>query len=268
MRHCALLVMLCSGAAAAQTAAPEEIPPEAPYWSQGQARPFLALDAEAGAHLRALVSAGYGKPHWLWGGVEAYAFETLDFGALYAGVRASLLVADLQLGARRIFSRTHRAVAVAPSHSLAAFEAAPDLDYTTLTADLSGGLPVPGGYAIYEVEVLHVTDLAQGQELLEEWDHVVTGGSLLAVRLGYLYQWHRLKIGPMADLTATFGRGDTIRIGGVASFALTNHLDIAGLLLIPVQSPDDLGFKGTFGSIRLRWQWATGEANPGFGSFH
>jgi hypothetical protein len=264
MRRSALFALLCSGAAAAQTAAPEEIPAEAPYWSQGQARPFLALDAEAGAHLRAIASVGYGKPHWLWGGAEAYAFETLDFGALYAGVRASLLVADLQLGVRRVFSRTHGSLPAAPSHSLAAFEGAPDLDYTTLTADLSGGLPVPGGYAIYEFEALHATDLAQGQELLEEWDHVVTGGSLVAGRLGYLYVWNRLKIGPMGDLTGTFGRGDTIRVGGVASFTLTNHLDIAGLLLIPVQSPDDLGFKGTFGSIRLRWQWATGECRPGF----
>ena len=96
MRQRVLLVLLCAGAAAAQTAAPEELPPEPPYWSQGEPRPFLALDAEAGAHLRAIVSAGYGKPHWLWGGAEAYAFETLDFGALYAGLRASLLVADLQ----------------------------------------------------------------------------------------------------------------------------------------------------------------------------
>jgi hypothetical protein len=150
------------------------------------------------------------------GAAEAYAFETLDFGALYAGVRASLLVADLQLGVRRVFSRTHGAVAAAPSHELAAFESAPNLDYTTLTADLSGGVPVPGGYAIYEVEALHVTDLAQGQELLEEWDHVVTGSSLLAVRLGYLHEWKRLKLGPMGDLTASFGRGDTIRTGGVS----------------------------------------------------
>jgi hypothetical protein len=258
------LLLLCAGAAAAQTAAPEEVPPEAPYWSQGEARPFLALDAEAGAHVRAVASAGYGKPHWFWAGAEGYAFETLDFGALYAGLRASLLVADLQLGVRRIYSRTHGLLASAPSHSLAEFEAAPNADYTTLTANLSGGVPVPGGFAIYEVEALHVTDLADGQELLEEWDHVVTRGSLLAARLGYLYQWKQFKIGPMGDLTGTFGRGNTVRLGGVASFTLTSHLDIAGLLLIPVQSPDDLGFKGTFGSVRLRWQWATGESHPGF----
>jgi hypothetical protein len=264
MRHSAWLALLCAGAASAQTAAPEEVPPEPSYWSQGKARPFLALDAEAGAHVRAIASLGYGKPHWFWAGAEAYAFETLDFGALYAGLRASLLVADLQLGVRRIYSRKHGAIASAPSQALASFEAAPNADYTTLTADLSGGVPAPGGYAIYEFEALHVTDLADGQELLEEWDHVVTRGSLLAGRLGYLYQWKQLKIGPMGDLTATFGRGNTVRIGGVASFTLTDHLDIAGLLLIPVQSPDDLGFKGTFGSIRLRWQWATGESRPGF----
>jgi hypothetical protein len=70
-----------------------------------------------------------------------------------------------------------------------------------------------------------------------------------------------------SGITASFGRGNTVRIGGVATHALTDHLDIAGLLLIPIQSPDDLGFKGTFGSIRLRRQWATGEPHPGFGSF-
>lgn len=267
MRRRALLVLLCSGAGAAQTAAPEQVPPQPPYWSQGEARPFLALDAEAGAHLRAIVSAGYGKPHWLWAGAEAYAFETLDFGALYAGLRGSLPGLDLQLGVRRVFSRSHGPVPSAPSHALAAFEGAPHLDYTTLTLVLSGGLPAPGGYAIYELEALHVDNLPDGQEMLEEWDHVVTRGSLLAGRLGYLYQWERLKIGPMIDLTTSSGRGNTIRLGGVASYTLTDHLDIAGLLLIPAMSPDDLGFKGTYGSLRLRWQWATGESKPGFGSF-
>jgi hypothetical protein len=256
--------LLCAGAAFAQAPAPEEVPPEQPYWAQGQARPFVALDAEAGAHLRAVASVGFGKPHWLWGGAEAYVFETLDFGALYAGLRASLLAADLQLGVRRVFSRTHGAVTSAQSHALAEFENAPNLDYTSLTADLSGGLPVPGGYVIYEFEALHVTDLASNQELLEEWDHVVTSGSLLAGRLGYLYAWRWLKVGPMGDLTTSFGRGNTTRLGAVASITLTNHLDLAGLLLIPLQSPDDLGFKGTYGSLRLRWQWSTGESHPGF----
>src|SRR5277367_2587569 len=70
--------------------APAEVAPP-PYWSAGEVRPFVALDAEAGAHVRAIASAGYGRPHWLWAGAEAAAFATLDFTALYAGIRADLL---------------------------------------------------------------------------------------------------------------------------------------------------------------------------------
>jgi hypothetical protein len=264
----ALSGLLALPAIAADEGKAEDPPPQA-YWSQGNARPFVALDLEAGAYVKAIISAGYGRPHWLWGGVEGYAFETLDMGVLYGGIRANLLAADLQLGVRQVWSQARGTAPRASSHSIDDFDSAPShVAYTTLVGELSGGLPIPTGYILYDFEALHVTDVPQGQDLFDEWDHVVTNsGSLVAERLGYVAALGKngfLKVGPMADLTESFGRGTTARIGALGIVNLTDHLDLVGLLLWPVRSPDELGFKGTFGTLRLRWQWASGESKPGF----
>ena len=266
---CLLVIALPAIGARAADEGPAEEPPPAPYWSREPVRPFLALDLEAGAYLRATASAGYGRPHWLWAGAEAFAFETLDMGVLYGGVRANLLAADLQLGVRRVFSQVRGTAPLAASHSIDDFDqAARNVDYTTLVAELSGGAPTPRGFVLYDLEALHATDLARGQDLFEEWDHVVTNsGSLAAARLGWvlaLGQDGFIKLGPMGDLTASFGRGTTARAGAIGIINLTNHLDLVGLLLWPLRSPDELGFKGTFGTLRLRWKWASGESQPGF----
>jgi len=266
-----LLVALFSFIQSARAAddGPAESPPPQSYWSTEAVRPFIALDVEAGADVRATVSAGYGRPHWLWFGAEAYGFETLDMGTLYAGLRANLLAADLQLGVRRTWSQARGTVPSAPSHSIDDFDdAASDIDYTALVAELSGGLPTPRGFALYDLQIQHVTDLPAGRDLFDEWDHVVTAsGTLAAARLGWVAALGNngfIKIGPMGDLTASFGRGTTARLGAIGIVNLTNHLDLVGLLLWPARSPDDLGFKGSYGTLRLRWQWASGESKPGF----
>ena len=150
--------------------------------------------------MKVFASAGYGRPHWVWGGVEGYAFETLDMGVLYGGICANLLAADLQLGVRQVWSQARGTSPRAGSHSIDDFDNAPShVAYTTLVGELSGGLPIPTGYMLYDFEALHVTNLAPGKDLFDEWDHVVTNsGSLVAERLGYV---------------TALGKNDLIKVG-------------------------------------------------------
>jgi hypothetical protein len=44
----------------------------------------------------------------------------------------------------------------------------------------------------------------------------------------------------------------------VASFAIDDHLEAIGLLVLPVVSPDHIGLAGgDFGELGLRYRWAT-----------
>jgi hypothetical protein len=70
-------------------------------------------------------------------------------------------------------------------------------------------------------------------------------------------------VGPLADVTATFGRGTLVRAGPLVEARLSDHLDLLVLAAVPLRTPDSLGlFGGTYGTARLRWTSATGEERP------
>ncbi|MDP9002340.1 MAG: hypothetical protein M3O46_19790, partial [Myxococcota bacterium] len=49
------------------------------------------------------------------------------------------------------------------------------------------------------------------------------------------------------------------RGGVVASFAIDDHLEALGLLVVPIWSRDSLGIAGgDFGELGIRYRWATG----------
>jgi hypothetical protein len=51
-----------------------------------------------------------------------------------------------------------------------------------------------------------------------------------------------------------------IRAGLVASFAIDDHLEALGLLVIPIAGPDSIGIAGgDFAELGIRYRWATGQ---------
>jgi hypothetical protein len=265
----ALLALLsCTLAAAAQAQQerpPSKLPPS--YWADGDTRPFVGVRTELGPYGAIEASSGYGRPHWMWVGVEAFALLTPDWTASGVGLRANLLAADLKLRARKSWSFSKGRAPFAPHHTKEDFTSArPLAEYTGLEADLASVLPTPGGYALLEAIYFRQVDAPAGLETLESYHHVVMRDALFLSRLGWaaaLGQSGWLKLGVLSDVVATFGRGTTVRAGPLALVQLNDHLDLIGTLIWPVRSPDDLGFAGTFGTIRLRWSWASGELNPG-----
>src|SRR4051794_19942548 len=74
------------------------------YWQDGAPRAFVSTRTEVGAYVKAQFAVGYGKPHWMWIGIEGYPITTTAFGAGYLGLRAALPFLDLNLGARYTYS--------------------------------------------------------------------------------------------------------------------------------------------------------------------
>lgn len=256
-----VLAALCAAAAAAQ---------EPGYWEQGPARPFVALQPVAGpGYAKLTAQAGWGRPRWLWAGAETYAFASPSFTAVYGGVVLDLLAVSLRTGVRRTRSLDHRLVPASAAHSMDELDnaGARAAAYTTLELELSGGIPAPGGFVLWDLEGYRLVGLPAGVDVYEEMLKVAARPPLLAAgRLGYLLALGRggwLKAGALADGTATFGRGTIVRAGPLATVALSDHLDLLVLTAVPLRSPDSLGLLGgMYGTVRLRWTWASGEGLP------
>src|SRR6186713_3376088 len=75
------------------------------YWSAGVPRWFVSSKSDLGGiYIKPYFSVGYGLPHWIWAGVDLNGISTIEFGQVYAGIRASLPVFDLAFGARDTYS--------------------------------------------------------------------------------------------------------------------------------------------------------------------
>ena len=243
------------------------------YWADGAPRLFVSSRIDAGfGYGKAQLAAGYGKPYWMWIGVEAFPITTYEFAAFYAGLRAYLPFADLALGVRDNYSykfgwldpkEHHDGPEVRDRHGDRA-------RYLAWEAVLSGGAPVPLGYALWEATVDVVTDAPPNVHLYEESIRaVMKPPKIVMTRLGYLLAFGRndfIKVGVLGEAIFLPGRASNVlRIGPVGSINLTDHLEALGVVTFAVKSPDTLDtVLGGWAILGLRYKWATGDKLPRF----
>jgi len=69
------------------------------------------------------------------------------------------------------------------------------------------------------------------------------------------------RVGVVGEVLYLPGRDDVVlRAGVIASFAIDDHLEALGLLVVPVLSPDSIGIAGgDFAELGIRYRWATGQ---------
>src|SRR5512133_2198566 len=237
-------------------------------WEAGERRAFAAGRLEAGLHGRALLQAGYGKPHWAWAGAQAAAFTTLHTAGVEGAVRAALPFLDLQVSLRRTRSFDRPLLAPAERHTEADLVAG-EARLTVVDADLSGVVPVAGGLAAWELEWVRPIHLGPGVHAFEEtWQVAIAPQGAAAVRLGFLAGPFagRARLGPFAEGVRLFGRDETMtRAGGALFVGLGRHLSLAAMGLLPVSGPDRFAtFTATYGTVALRYAFASGDPAPGF----
>jgi hypothetical protein len=270
---------LMSGASTAlllivSTAAAEDVPQYSVpmrhegYWATGDVRPFLSTTIDVGyLYLRPRLSLGYGRPFSTWVGIDVNPLVTnTGFGG-YGGVRFQIPWFDLRAGARAFEAFEHEYLTPQAHYSSVDLQETSGVTskYVTLEAELSGGIPAGPGTILLVLTASAVEAVPRGMYVYEETLRVITSPpAIYRARTGYA-----LRLGPEGAARVGFvgevldlpGRDAfVVRAGVVASFAIDDHLEALGLLVVPVASPDSIGIAGgDFAELGIRYRWATGQ---------
>jgi hypothetical protein len=262
-RAAAVLALTLAGAAAAVRAdEPQD------HWEPGEARWFLSGRADVGTIEHLALSAGWGKPHWLWGGIEAHGVAGLDFGAASANLRLALLVADLWAGLRTTRTWSHLPLPDVPRHDSLPKDGG--MSYRSLDLFASGVVPTPGGLALWEVNAVRIVDPPAGAQVYEEWLRMVCAPPWCGVaRLAWAARLREgaLHVGAGAEWAFLDGRTgpELLRVGPVVSWRLWPHLSLQGAVYWPVSDPDHLAWLDRLNAVLvLSFAAATGDPPPRF----
>jgi hypothetical protein len=237
-------------------------------WEKGEYRAFASGLVELGIPEHAVLAAGYGKPFYLWGGAQAEGWLGLDFTSFTGSLRANLRAVDLVAGLRT--TRTWRIMPLPDEPHHDSVPTGGGFTYRTLDLGASGGLPVPGGLLVWQVQGVHFLDPPQGAQIYEQMMRVVCKPPWCADALaGWLLEARHgaLLAGPLADWAFVTGRsGDPfVRVGGALDWRIWPHVKLVAALFYPISSPDHLGAGYNIdGQVALSYSFATGTPAPHF----
>jgi hypothetical protein len=236
-------------------------------WEDGAARWFASGRLDLGTFEHLGLAAGYGKPHWMWGGVEAHGILGLDFGAVAANLRLALLVGDLWAGLRATHAWEHVPMPEQPHYDAVA--KAGGFTYRTLDLFASGLLPTPGGLVLWEANFVRFLDAPAGA-IYEEWLRVVCVPPWCGVaRLGWVARLRdgALHVGLGGEWAFLDGRSgeELVRLGPILTWRIWPHLALQGYVYFPVSDPDRLAFLDRVNAtLILSFTIATGSPPPRF----
>ncbi|MDB4993061.1 MAG: hypothetical protein JWM74_493 [Myxococcaceae bacterium] len=243
------------------------------YWADTKPRWFVSGYLEGGAYLKPQLQAGYGQPHWIWVGVDAYPVVTFAFAGAYAGFRFSLPIFDMKIGARNSLSFDRSYLTRKPTYEANDVDHVHDhgqVRYTTIEGNISGVVPLPHSYLVASVDAYYLPDVPNGLDMYEESLRVVARAPwVIGNRVAYAVKLGKngfIKAGVLGELVLVPKReAVTWRVGPAAIVNITDHLDGLIALSLPVSSTDHLGiFEGSFGVLGVSYAWATGDEHPRF----
>jgi hypothetical protein len=263
-----LLAVLFAPAASADESEQVSVPMRHEgYWG-GQPRPFLATTIDVGyLYLRPRLSVGFGKPFNTWLGIDVNPIVTNNGFGGYAGVRFQIPWFDLRFGALPFEAFQHEYLAPMAHYSSVDLQETTGVTskYVTLETELSGGIPAGPGSILLVLTAAEVEGVPTGKYVYEETLRVITNPpAIFRARTGYALRLGKegaARVGVVGEILDLPGRNDfVIRTGLIASFAIDDHLEALGLLVIPVAGPDSIGIAGgDFAELGIRYRWATGQ---------
>lgn len=245
--------------------------PENGYWSVGEPRWFVSTKSDIGTpYVKPYFSAGYGLPHFIWGGLDLNSITTGEFTQVYAGLRAATPVLDLAFGFRDTWSFGKAFLPPRTSYTRSDVLDAPGpgARYMAWEAEAVGVLPLPYSAIVGNVILVRTLDVPANNYVYDESYRAVVGKPLFGVFrtavVARILREGALKVGPLVEYVFSTGRDQSIvRVGPGAAFQITDHLEANGVVTFAVSSPDTLGLTlGTYGVLGLRYRWATGERAP------
>jgi hypothetical protein len=261
-----------TSASASSPMPPAKPAPPYTYWAEQVPRYFVSADVAVGAFNRARLAVGYGRPYFIWGGLEVQAATTTEFGTVLIGPRFDALLVNVSFDVRGSFAYAREQPLRRASYASFDAEGTPGVPnhYGSLDAWLWGYVPTGPlpllGY--WEVGATYLLADPAPYAVFEEYMRFTLNGraalmarSLISVKL----VGERLLIGPAVDVVLSPERAALLRVGGGASYQFTPHLALSVLLTVPVISPDALDwYTQSWGIGRLSYSWASGEPRPGW----
>jgi hypothetical protein len=247
-----------------------EARPATPYWSVGPSRPFISGRAHPGfGYARFDLAAGYGKPQWMWVGLDSAGILTPMYAAMQAGLHAKLVFVDLTLMLRRAYAFKHTFIPV--SDTVRADDlnqpGRPSATSDVVDASLAGFIPFHRWLLTWELTYVCPLGLSSAVLLYEEIQRVViTNQGVVTSKVGpmvKLSSTRDLYVGVLAEHLSLVGRKDglVIRIGPTLWAKLSKHWDLFGYFTLSVHGPDRLGaWEGMYGAGGFLYRFATGES--------
>ena len=267
--------VIAEGGATGEGTAPAEGPQAAAgwtiadrgFWHRGPPRWFLAGAIDLGAiYFRPRFSAGWGKPHASWVGLDANPIFSGEGLGHYAGLRLALPWVDLRVGGRYFFTlrRSFLESRESYDHLQIQSRVGPPSRYLSWEAELTTSVPVGPGSVMAELAGTMVTLVDDGFYVFEETIRVVVDPPWVwRARVGY-----GLSLGPggvgrltfLAEAVGIPGRDALVVRGGLeASLLVWDDFEIRGRVIPPLVSEDSLGATGgdSF-QLGFRYRFASG----------
>ncbi len=236
-------------------------------WEKGETRLFFAFTGDVGfLYLRPRTSVGYGQPFHRWLGIDFNPTISPSAVGGYAGLRFSLPVADLRVGARYYHSLTRSFLPPRQIYDQDAADLRIDgqqADYVTLEAELTLSPELGPGVLFSETALTRIALLPEDTYVFEDTLRVVMDDSLTwRQRVGYLFPFFErgaLSAGPVGELVGVTGRSlVVIRGGGVVRFRVSDWAEVRASFIPVLGSRDHLGISGgDVGLLSIRFRWAT-----------
>jgi hypothetical protein len=240
------------------------------YWSDDPARPFVSLRLDTGyLYLKPRFSFGYGKPFSLWGGIDAVPLVTPDSAGGYGGLRVQIEWLELRAGARYVHAFVHQFLAPRDTYSLVdlAQDNGHPSEYLDLEAELAAAIPVGPGSVLVTGTASSIQRVPAGYYVYDETLRVVVSPPpVYRARLGYALPFmpeNNARLGLVGEVLDIPDRNARVYRGGVvATFDVDDHLQAIATVIVPLWSPDSLGFLGAdYTELGIRYRWATGKVH-------
>lgn len=244
-----------------------------PYWGAAPPRLFGAVVFEtAGISVKTELDAGYGRPHFMWAGVQADAKLSLSSLAFFGGLRAVAPWGSVRFGPRFVTAANQKLIPEAEVVTKTMLDAGEGLrsKYLSLDAEAAFQIPLPfgsigllaTGYGLVSV----VDDFYVFEDSLRVVIEPPFVGRFRASYLAPIGSPATLRVGALAELIYNPGREYfNVRLGPAVAVSLTHHLEAVASVALSVYNPDEIGVSGAdLGQIGLRYRWASDDLWPEF----
>ncbi len=262
-----------SGATSPPSGGRSDIGAVRPYWGAGPVRGFAAGVFEtAGVGGRTELDLGYGRPHYLWAGLDVSTGLSLRGLSMAAYARAQAPWGVVKFGPRFFTALNQKLLPETDVITRPLLDLNEGLrsKYAALDAEVSFSIPLPLGSIGVLVNAYGIFGVPEGYFVLEDALRVVMDPPFVGrARLSYLAgigDPQTLRVGGVVEAIYNPNREMVnIRLGPAVAVSLTHHLEAVGVAAISVFNPDEIGLAGAdLGQIGLRYRWASGDLWPEF----